>query len=65
MVSIRPTPCRWCGKPILFALTRTTARRAFDAATIKGYQLSGEGRYLQARNAEIFVPHECSERRPA
>jgi hypothetical protein len=49
----------------VFALTRTTARRAFDAATIKGYQLSGDGRNLQARNAEIFLPHECSERRPA
>jgi hypothetical protein len=64
-VVIRPVPCRWCGKPIVFALTRTTARRAFDAATIKGYALTGDGRLLQARAAEIFVPHECSERVPA
>jgi hypothetical protein len=65
MVSIRPKPCRWCGKPIVFALTRTTARRAFDAATIKGFALSGDGRTLQARAAEIFVPHDCSERKSA
>lgn len=65
MVNVRPVPCRWCGKPIVFALTRTTARRAFDAATIKGYQLTGDGRHLQARPAEIFVPHDCPERMPA
>ena len=65
MVTIRPKPCRWCGKPIVFAITRLTARRAFDAATIKGFQLSGDERHLQAREAEIFVPHDCAERIPA
>jgi hypothetical protein len=49
----------------VFAITRLTARRAFDAATIKGYQLSGDASHLQAREAEIFVPHDCPERVPA
>ena len=64
-MSIRPVPCKWCGKPIVFAITRLTARRAFDAATIKGYLISGDGRHLQARPAEIFALHECAERKPA
>lgn len=42
-MSIRPVACRWCGKPIVFGITPTTARRALDAASIKGYLLYGDG----------------------
>jgi hypothetical protein len=65
VVSVRPVPCKWCGKPIIFALMRTTARRAFDAATIKGYLISGDGGHLQARPGEVFALHDCPERTPA
>ena len=62
---MKPRPCRYCGELIVFALTRTTTRKPFDAKPRRMYQLSGQSPHLQARQIEAYVPHVCAEREPA
>jgi hypothetical protein len=64
-VSQRPRPCRYCGVPIVFALTRTTARRPFDAKPMRMFRLSFSEWNTQAHELEVYALHECPAKESA
>jgi hypothetical protein len=49
----------------VFALTRTTARRPFEAKPIRMYRLSFSEWNTQAHELEVYALHECPAKQPA